>query len=194
LKAQDDLVFRAMRLAERAHRTRELGPHFRKAPEGEDRPAYFIHVTEVAWMLEKAGCEDALVAAGFLHDLIEDCDYTQEQLANEMGDRYVAELVAWVSEPEKDRTWEERNGFYLARMRDAPDDVLALSCADKTSNLGDMNRLVARGYRTQDFTSRDHATQAAKFEALNAVYEGRIPVSIYQRFTQALGVFRRNPG
>ncbi len=42
-----DLVLDAMRLAERAHRLRN---HFRKAPEGEDRPAYFLHLAEVAWM------------------------------------------------------------------------------------------------------------------------------------------------
>ncbi len=47
---QADLVLDAMRPAERAHRTRPEGPHHRKASEGADRPAYFIHLAEVGWM------------------------------------------------------------------------------------------------------------------------------------------------
>ena len=65
----ETLVLDAMRLAERAHRTREQGPHHRKAPDGEDRPAYFIHLAEVAWMLQDAGLDSETVAAGFLHDI-----------------------------------------------------------------------------------------------------------------------------
>lgn len=49
------LVLDAKRLAERAHGTRPQGPHHRKAPEGEDLPAYFIHLSEVGWVLQDAG-------------------------------------------------------------------------------------------------------------------------------------------
>lgn len=38
-----------------AHGTRLQGPHHRKAPEGEDRPAYFIHLAQVGCMLVIAG-------------------------------------------------------------------------------------------------------------------------------------------
>lgn len=54
----ENLVLDAMRLAERAHRTRPQGPHHRKNPEGEDRPAYFIHLAQVGWMLQDAGLLD----------------------------------------------------------------------------------------------------------------------------------------
>ena len=95
--APEDLVLESMRLAERAHR-----PQRRKAPEGQDRPAYFLHLAEVAWMLQDADMEGDVVAAGYLHDMIEDCGYTQEQLAEETGNPRVSELVDLVSEPEKD--------------------------------------------------------------------------------------------
>ncbi len=62
-KKIDTLVLDAMRLAERAHRTRPQGPHHRKAPEGEDRPAYFIHLAEVGWMLQDARLAAETVAA-----------------------------------------------------------------------------------------------------------------------------------
>ena len=37
---EEDLVLRAIRMAEKAHRNRAKGPHLRKAPDGQDRPNY----------------------------------------------------------------------------------------------------------------------------------------------------------
>jgi (p)ppGpp synthase/HD superfamily hydrolase len=96
-----DIVLDAMRLAERARRLRN---HFRKVPEGVDRPAFFLHLAEAAWLLRESGLGHEVVAAGFLHDIIEDCGYTRERLAGEIGSARVADLVEWVSEPGKDHT------------------------------------------------------------------------------------------
>jgi (p)ppGpp synthase/HD superfamily hydrolase len=196
----DDLVLRAMRLAEYVHRNRPKGPHHRKAPPGRDRPPYFIHLAEVGWMLQESGLDSETVAAGFLHDIIEDCDYTQERLAREIGNERVAELVAWVSESSTDPqtgekfTWEERNRNYLERMHNAPPHVLALSCADKTANILDMCRHMKDGHPAHTFTSRGHATQLAKFEALGAAYENKVPPMLALRYRAALDEFRRHGG
>lgn len=190
------LVLDAMRLAERAHRTRPEGPHHRKAPEGEDRPAYFIHLAEVGWMLQDAGLDAETVAAGYLHDVIEDCGYTQAQLANEIGNAKVAEIVKWVSEDKLDangqkQTWEARNHGYLQRLKTAPDNVRALSCADKTSNMRDMNRLLNKGHPTSAFTKQDHATQLNKFQSLyEQVFDGHVPATLAARYQAALEEFR----
>lgn len=190
------LVLDAMRLAERAHRTRPEGPHHRKAPEGEDRPAYFIHLAEVGWMLQDAGLDAETVAAGYLHDVVEDCGYTQDQLANEFGNAKVAEIVKWVSEDKFDangqkQTWEARNQSYLERLKTAPNNVRALSCADKTSNMRDMNRLLDKGHPPSAFTKQDHATQLNKFQSLyEQVFDGHVPATLAARYQAALEVFR----
>ncbi len=190
------LVLDAMRLAERAHRTRPEGPHHRKAPEGEDRPAYFIHLAEVGWMLQDAGLDAEIVAAGYLHDVIEDCGYTQDQLANEFGNAKVAEIVKWVSEDKFDangqkQTWEARNQSYLERLKTAPNNVRALSCADKTSNMRDMNRLLDKGHPTSAFTKQDHATQLNKFQSLyEQVFDGHVPATLAAHYQAALEAFR----
>lgn len=193
----DTLVLGAMRLAERAHRTRPQGAHQRKAPEGEDRPAYFIHLAEVGWMLQDAGLDAETVAAGYLHDIIEDCGYTQEQLAHEIGSANVAEIVKWVSEDKlhpvtgEKQSWEVRNKGYLERLKTAPDNVRALSCADKTSNMRDMNRLLAKGHPSSAFTKQDHPTQLNKFESLyNQVFDGHVPKILDTRYQAALEEFR----
>lgn len=193
----ETLVLDAMRLAERAHRTREEGPHYRKAPDGEDRPAYFIHLAEVAWMLQDAGLDNDTVAAGFLHDIIEDCHYSQTRLAQEIGNSDVAEIVKWVSEdkidPEtrKELSWEIRNESYLERLKTSAENVRALSCADKTSNMRDMNRLLAKGYSTSAFSKQDHAKQLKKFESLySQVFEGHVPEKLAARYQAAMLEFR----
>jgi len=120
------LVLRAMRLAEYAHRKLHPKgqPQLRKAPDGADRPPYFIHLAEVGWMLQEARCAPATVAAGFLHDTIEDLGWSERELAERIGSRRVARLVAWVSEVEKDETdpgnWEYRNAAYLRESGGRP--------------------------------------------------------------------------
>jgi (p)ppGpp synthase/HD superfamily hydrolase len=185
----DALIPNAMRLAEFAHR--QIG-HRRKAPPGEDRPAYFLHLTEVAWLLLDSGLhDDELIAAAFLHDIIEDCGYSEAALAEQIGHQRVAALVAAVSETDKQQSWEERQQHYHEQLAALNDPViLALSCADKTSNLTDMNRLLAKGYSVDRFTKRGFASQQAKFMALNALFQGRTPARLYQRFEQALREFQ----
>lgn len=192
---QNDLIFRAIRIAEYAHRNRPQGPHFRKAPEGEDRPYYFVHLAEVAWMLSDSGCSHELVAAGYLHDLLEDCAYTADQLEKELGNWEVRKLVEWVTEPSaaspdgKKPPWEVRNRNYLERIRKAPVEALTLSCADKTSNIREMCYWLGQGYRTEDFTSRDHRTNLAKFEALDVEFRGKAKDVVYDRFSSILDLF-----
>ncbi|MDG4550899.1 MAG: HD domain-containing protein [Candidatus Contendobacter sp.] len=190
MNAPDDaLVPNAMRLAEYAHRQRN---HHRKAPPGEDRPAYFLHLAEVAWLLLDSGIRDPEpVAAAYLHDIIEDCGYDETALAEAIGNARVAALVAAVSETAKNQSWEIRQQHYRERLAALNDPViLALSCADKTSNLTDMNRLMAKGHPVNSFTKRGFEAQRAKFEALDALFQGRTPERLHQRFQRALAEFR----
>ena len=46
-----------------------------------------------------------------------------------------------------------------------------------------------QGYRTEDFTSRDHATNLAKFEALDEAFRGKVGEVVYDRFSWVLGLF-----
>ena len=189
MNTSDFLVLNAMRLAERAHRQRN---HRRKAPPGEDRPAYFLHLVEVAWLLGDGGVrDDELLAAAFLHDIIEDCGHDERSLADAIGNARVAALVAAVSEADKGQSWETRQQTYRERLAALDDPaILALSCADKTSNLMDMNRLLAKGHAVDRFTKRGFESQQAKFEALDRLFQSQVPERLYQRFQRALAEFR----
>ena len=57
---------------------------------------YLIHLINVAYILAQLRCGPKTVAAGFLHDVIEDCGITKEELANEF-DEEIADIVEAVT-------------------------------------------------------------------------------------------------
>ena len=56
-----------------------------------DKPM-IIHPISVGLLLEEYGYDDEVIAAGFLHDVVEDTKYTLEDIKKEFGDE-VANLV-----------------------------------------------------------------------------------------------------
>ncbi len=65
-----DYVLKALLLAAEAHRGQ-------KDKAGRD---YILHPVSVALTLAKNGCSDIAIAAGLLHDVVEDSDYTIEDI------------------------------------------------------------------------------------------------------------------
>lgn len=61
---------------------------------------YVEHPARVAASLAALGFDPDVVAAGYLHDVIEDCPVSAEELAAEFGPR-IAALVVEVSNPKK---------------------------------------------------------------------------------------------
>ncbi|MED3562733.1 HD domain-containing protein, partial [Bacillus xiapuensis] len=82
-----------------------------KAHEGQYRKLtdipYIIHPVAVGMLLMKEGFAEDIVAAGILHDTVEDTDLTLEDIKQEFGEK-IAEIVAGCSEPDKSLSWEKR--------------------------------------------------------------------------------------
>lgn len=116
---------RAADYAARAHRQQR-----RKDP---DRTPYINHLCDVARLLAEAGCHVELIAAGYLHDTIEDVGVTYEMLVEEFGVR-VAELVRAVTD-DKSLDKARRKQLQIEHAASASSDVAALKLADKISNL-----------------------------------------------------------
>lgn len=95
---------------------------------------YISHPVCVAFMLLKAGFDDEVVAAGILHDVLEDCGVTQQELQIMFGER-VANLVSQVSEAKEVKDWQERKSLYRQNLLSADIDALAIACADHLHNM-----------------------------------------------------------
>ena len=101
-----------------------------------DKPM-IVHPINVAMLLEEYGYDDNVVAAGYLHDVVEDTRYTIEDIREMFGDD-IADLVNSASEPNKKLSWEERKRHTIESVKYLPSRNKALICADKISNLEDI--------------------------------------------------------
>jgi (p)ppGpp synthase/HD superfamily hydrolase len=131
---QADLIDRAIELAVKAHEQQKR--------KGTDT-AYIIHPFSVAVILARAGCSDETIAAGILHDTVEDTSVEIHTIRREFGET-VASIVESCSEPNKTLPWEERKEHTVKSLQTASLDARLVSCADKLHNL----RAIARDRNT----------------------------------------------
>lgn len=99
---------------------------------------HVTHLAAVAWIVsDYTDSEDAIVSA-WLHDILEDTDYTKEELAEDFG-LEVLKIVETVTEPkEKDGkklSWIERKIAYNEQLKIGPDESLIIAAADKIHNM-----------------------------------------------------------
>lgn len=94
---------------------------------------YMSHLAGVAILLARHGFDDEVVAAGALHDCMEDCGVTAHQIAELFSER-VARLVTSVSETDKSLPWEERKQRYLEQFSKNPWESQAITISDKIDN------------------------------------------------------------
>lgn len=103
----------------------------RKYPAAE--VPYVSHVAGVVAVLSRHGFREEVVAAGALHDVLEDCGVTYDELAAKFGTT-VADLVRHVSEEDKSLSWEERKKRYIEHFAHEPWEAQAITLADKIDN------------------------------------------------------------
>ncbi len=105
-----------------------------------NKSPYILHPLEVSQILSTMTDDMEIIAAGVLHDIVEDTDGTLREIKKRFGER-VAVLVD--SETEKDfpgedkaATWQRRKEDSLERLKSSTDiGVKMLWLADKLSNI-----------------------------------------------------------
>ena len=109
--------------------------HSGMARKGRGNEPYINHLAEVANLVSEAsgGADAELVAAGWLHDIIEDTDTTREELAERFSVR-VAALVVEVSDDMGLPKSERRRLQVVGAPHKSPDAKL-IKIADKISNI-----------------------------------------------------------
>ncbi|WP_042460246.1 HD domain-containing protein [Neobacillus dielmonensis] len=120
-----DVIDKALQFAAKAHAG--------QCRKGTDIP-YISHPAAVAMILLKAGYSDAIVAAGILHDTVEDTEITLGDINCEFGPE-IAAIVEGCSEPDKSLSWEQRKLHTIEFLKRASNDIKAVACADKLHNV-----------------------------------------------------------
>jgi len=109
--------------------------HSGMARNGRGNEPYINHLAEVANLVSEAsgGADAELVAAGWLHDIIEDTATTREELAERLSVR-VAALVVEVSD-DMDLPKAERRRLQVVGAPHKSPDAKLIKIADKISNI-----------------------------------------------------------
>ncbi|MCC5911533.1 MAG: bifunctional (p)ppGpp synthetase/guanosine-3',5'-bis(diphosphate) 3'-pyrophosphohydrolase [Clostridiaceae bacterium] len=124
-----ELIIRAYNFAENSH----VG-QYRKSGE-----RYFIHPVEVAKILVELQMDSKTIAAGLLHDVIEDTQHSYDKIKSEFGEE-IAELVEGVTklsrltfESKEERQAENLRKMFIAMAKDIR--VILIKLADRLHNM-----------------------------------------------------------
>ena len=109
----------------------------------DDLP-FVTHPMEVARLLHEAGYQDEVVAAGVLHDVLEDTDAERSDLESRFG-RRVAELVEALTDDPSIVDDDERRAALRRKVADAGECAAVVFAADKVSKARELRLRLSRG-------------------------------------------------
>ena len=125
-----------------------------------------IHPIIVANILKEYGYDDKVIAAGYLHDTVEDTVTTIDDIEKNFGSD-IKSLVYEASEPDKSKSWEERKKHTISNTKNLDIRHKAIICADKIANLEDLAILFGmNGKRDFSAFKRDEEQQKWYYESV----------------------------
>ena len=107
-----------------------------------DRAPFILHPLEVASLLNGRGFDDEVIAAGILHDLVENTSAGVEDVAQRFGPR-VASIVAALSEDESISGYEERKAALRSAAVAGGVEARAVYAADKIAKARELRAQAA---------------------------------------------------
>ena len=96
---------------------------------------YIVHPKQVAAFVETAGGTPEMIAAAWMHDVLEDTGVTPDAMRAEFGDE-VTDLVLWVTDVSKkeDGNRATRKAIDRQHIASAPAEAQTIKLADIISN------------------------------------------------------------
>ncbi len=164
-KYDKDVILRAYQLAEKAHagQCRESG-----AP-------YVSHPVAVAYILVELGMDTECICAALLHDVVEDTDYTLEQIEKEFGND-VALLVDGVTKlgkvplsTKEEQQAENVRKMLLAMAKDIR--VVIIKLADRLHNMRTLQYVPSQKQRDKALETMEIYAPLAHRLGIRAVKE-----------------------
>ncbi len=106
--------------------------HAQQKRKGDGSP-YIVHPFLVALKLAQHGFHETVIASALVHDVLEDTDFSEEDMKAELGES-VLEIVKAVTADDA-LPWEEKKKKYVESVRHGPEGAKAVTVADKIHNL-----------------------------------------------------------
>jgi len=177
--------------------------HLGQKRKSTGRP-FVVHPFSVGFILSEFTRDEDILAAGFLHDVLEDAkDYTFLDMKRDFGLR-VAEIVKENSEEKypggvknKKITWATRKKKKLRQLRNAGSEALMVNAADKIHNLKSITRNY--GELGDKLWAKFNAPPEKKYwyykEAVAIItkkLDGQIAKDLKDAYNEAVEMFKKN--
>lgn len=159
---------------------------------------YIVHPFAVSIILSNYTNDEDIIIAGILHDVLEDCSYTREQLIADFGQN-IANIVMDVTEDlelkkeaSKKDSWLERKNKYLEHLETSTEAALLVATADKINNLRTLGDAIeVDGEKVWDnFNSSPEQIRWYHQEILR-IAKDKLPAEIIEELIDAMKVFDR---
>ncbi len=136
----EDLETRAFAFAKAAHESIDQTRKYSGEP-------YIVHPIAVAEIVRSVPHTPAMIAAAYLHDVVEDTPVTIEEIRTAFGDK-VAELVDWLTDVSRpgDGNRRTRKALDLQHTAKAPPDAKTIKLADLIDNSVTIARHDRKGF------------------------------------------------
>ena len=141
-----------------------------KAHAGTERRGkgfpYIVHPMEAVEIVATITPDQELLAAAALHDVVEDTDFSIEDIRAAFGERIAAlvekETDIEIAEQDESMSWHARKQAAIDRLAEAPRDAKIVAMGDKLSNM----RAIARDYSKvgDDLWNLFHVTDRSEHE------------------------------
>jgi (p)ppGpp synthase/HD superfamily hydrolase len=114
-----------------------------------DAAQFIVHPLEVAALLYNSGQAEAVVAAGILHDTVEDTEVTIEDVQAAFGPA-ISVIVAAMTEDASIADFDDRKRDLRGRIAACGPDATSVYAADKVSKVREFRGMAARGENVLD--------------------------------------------
>ena len=159
---------------------------------------FLSHLLQVCGLVLEFGGDIEVAMAGVLHDTIEDCGVSEEELRARFGER-VARIVAACTDtlpgdtPSRRSPWQARKTRYLEHLHQADADAALVTACDKLHNLASLfDGIALEGPRFFAHLNAPAADQLWFYEGVLAALRGRVPAAVVTRFESQMAIFRRH--
>jgi (p)ppGpp synthase/HD superfamily hydrolase len=126
-----ELAAAALRFARRVH----LGQYRKQTGD-----QFVEHPIAVAGLLTQSGYDGALIAAAYLHDVVEKTDVELDEIRERFGPE-VAELVDKLSENGEIPGYAERKRALRSRVMESGSGTVIIYAADRVANMRDWRKV-----------------------------------------------------
>ena len=184
-----DILDKAIIFAVKAH-----SGSFRK---GTETP-YIVHPLEAVAIVATMTNDSAVMAAAALHDVVEDTEFTIEDIRREFGE-HVAELVGAESEDKREdlpaeETWIIRKQETIEHLKQASLEEKMITLGDKLSNIRAMYRdyLAVGDKLWERFNQKDKNEHGWYYRSIAEVLSELKEYPAYREYLELVGKVFKN--